>query len=156
VIRILLAILALSILVPGSVRAEDLAPGARVRVTLLEQPDSPRLIGTIRSLPPDALELTTAPDSPATTISRLQIARVEVSRGMKSRAGHGAVTGALIVGLAGAAGGLILGSAIREGDSSTDELVGIGFAGGGLIGAVLGAAIGSGSRAESWETVKLP
>jgi hypothetical protein len=153
-IRIVLAVLVLSIGAPGLARADELAPGARVRVTLLERKDAPPRVGTILSLPPGALELST--DSTATTIPRLQIARIEISRGMKSRTGHGATIGALFLGGAGAMVGLLLGSAIKEETPDGQAILGVGLGlSGAVVGAGLGALIGSGHHAERWETVPI-
>jgi hypothetical protein len=151
--KILLVLLALTIGIPGQAFAEGLAPGTRVRVTLIERQDAP-LVGTLLALPPAALEIRVEPDSSARTILRPDIARLEVSGGMRSRAARGAVRGAIIVGGLGALGGFILGSMIRVEDSP-ETFAGIGAAGGVLLGAGLGAITTEG-RYERWRRVPLP
>lgn len=152
-IRTLLVLLALSIGLPCLGFAGELAPGARVRVTLIEHRDAP-LVGTLLALPPAALEMRVGPDSTARTILRPDIERLEISRGTRSRSSRGAVRGAVIVGGLGGLAGFVLGSFIPEGDYRA-ELTGTGLGGGANLGAGLGALMAVG-RYERWKRIPLP
>jgi hypothetical protein len=148
-----LVLLALSIGVPCQAFAQDLAPGARVRVTL-ERQGAP-LVGTLLALPPEALELRVEPDSTARTILRPDIARLEISGGMRSRSSRGAERGALIVGAIGALAGFAFAAIIPTRFDYRPVLPVVGLGGGALLGAGIGAITTRG-RYERWETVPVP
>ena len=132
--------------------AASAEPGARVRVTLLERPEEP-VVGTLLALRPGVIEVQ---ESTARTFQGADIARFELSRGMKSRTGRYAVTGALILGCAGALFGVLLGRRVADAPNA-DLILGGGLGlGGAVIGAGFGAIIGSGTRKEQWETVPVP
>jgi hypothetical protein len=152
--RWLFVLLAFSIGVPSQVLAEDLVPGTRVRVTLLERRDAP-VVGTLLALPPSGLEMRVERDSTALTILRPDIERLEISRGTRSRSSRGAVRGALIVGGIGALGGFFFSWFPSEYGRDQAYLVGIGGVGGALLGAGLGALMTAG-RYERWKRVPVP
>jgi hypothetical protein len=151
-VRVLLVVLALSVGGPWQAIAQELAPGARVRVTLIERAP---LVGTLVALPPAGLEIRFPPDSTVRTILRPDIERLEISDGTRSRVGRGAVRGALIVGGIGALGGFLLGMAPLDVEMDQADFVGIGLVGGGLLGAGLGALMTAG-RYEKWKRVPVP
>jgi hypothetical protein len=151
-LALLLALLPGPALARTRVKAEPppvLAEGARVRVTLIAR-DSSRVVGTLLALRPEALDVETR------TIPRLDIRKLEISRGMHSKAGNYAGKAAL-VGLAlGAYGGAKLG---KDLGNERDDAVVLGVVGG-LLGALVyggfGALIGSGIQEERWVEVKQP
>jgi len=142
-----LALIASAAIAEGS----PLAPGARVRVTLLER-EAPRVVGPMLALPADSLVVAAEPDSLARSIARLDVRKLEVSRGMKSNARRGATIGALLLGVVFC--GSVWSAASVDGPNEDAALAGIGgFAVGALAGAGLGALIGSASKHEQWEDV---
>ena len=148
-------LLALLIAAPAFAAPSETPPvlevGSRARVTLLAN-DTPKVVGSVLSLPADTLVLAAEPDSAPRAIARLDIEKLELSRGLKSSSGKGATIGAVI-------GMLWLGlsaAAVANVDGPTDDAVAAGFLGGavGAIGgAGVGALIGSAFRHEQWEKV---
>ena len=130
-----------------------LEQGARVRVTLLAR-EAPQVTGSVLAIPTDSLVIAAEPDSLARSIARIDIRKLEVSRGVHSNAGKGATIGALIVGIA-------LGCSVWSStsiDGSSKESVAAGVAGGAvgaIVGAGLGALIGSASHRERWDDVRV-
>jgi len=128
-----------------------LVEGSRIRVTLLAK-DSPKVIGSVLALSPDSIVMTTTVDTLPATIRRIDVKKLELSRGMKSNAGRGAGIGALI-------GAVLLGSMLASAagvEGSQNEVAVVAMAGaavGAVGGAGLGALIGSASRSERWDKV---
>ena len=148
--RILL-VLALLVL---PVDAGALEQGARVRVTLLDR-EAPQVTGRVRAILPDSLVVTAEPDSAREAISRLDIRKLEVSRGIHSNAGRFAVIGGLIVG---ATFGFVVAADVDESEitSGGQAVLSLGGAGiGALLGGGLGALIGSASHHERWDDVRV-
>jgi len=129
----------------------DVAPGARVRVTLLAHPDAP-IAGSLLAYRPESIALAAEPDSAERTFARADIARFEHSTGMHNNAGKGALIGAVAGGVAAGLIGALFASAIKEGDSDAIPLV-LGV-GGAVVGGLVGAAIGEDSKHEGWEEVR--
>lgn len=150
--RILLVALGL-ILFAGATVAEEapLAPGARVRVTLLAHPDAP-IVGSLLAYRPESLALAAEPDSAERTFARADIARFERSTGMHNKAGKGALIGAVAGGVAAGLIGALFASAIKE--ENTEAIPIVLGAGGAVVGGLVGAAIGEGSRYEGWEAIR--
>ena len=141
----------------GSQAQQDttgLVPGRRIRV---HQQDNHTLVGNFASMDSASLALvTTAGDT--VQVPRGDIAGLDLSQGSKSNAGKGALTGLLI----GAAGGALIGvasSSADDGDfidfSAGEYAVGIGAVFG-VLGAGVGALIGSGSRSDKWAPTAWP
>jgi hypothetical protein len=129
-----------------------LAPGARIRVTLLERRTEP-IVGTLLALPPGTIEFE---DSLAHSVPRGKVATLEVSRGMKAQTGKYALVGGILCGVAASTFAYIVGSSATSDDDAPATLGGGFGAAGILIGAGFGAIIGSGTKTERWEEVTLP
>ena len=126
--------------------------GSRVRVTLLER-DAPKVKGWVLALPADSLRLATEPALDSIAIARIDVRKLELSRGMRSNAGRGATIGALIGGVA--FGLYVAGLASIEGTAGETWVAGIaGGAVGAIGGAGVGALIGSASKHERWKEVE--
>jgi len=124
--------------------------GARVRVTLLERP---QVTGSVLALPPDSLVVAAGPDSAREAIARLDIRKLEVSRGIHSNAGRFATIGAVVVGLT---FGFAIYSDAQDSEITDEGVAVIGLGGvavGALVGAGVGALIGSASQHERWHKV---
>jgi hypothetical protein len=147
---LLFAAFLLSVAAPSFAAEGGLAPGARVRVTLIER-HRDRIVGTLLGLPPGAIEIE---DSTARSIPRVDVAKLEISRGMRAHTGSAAAKGAVLLGIVGVAVGAGFGGAIDDPDAPL-LMATVGGLGGALIGGVLGAAIGS-SKTEHWEKVAIP
>ena len=135
----------------ASAACADVAPGTRVRVTLLAHPDAP-IVGSLLAYRPETLIVAAEPDSAERTFARADLAKIEQSTGMHSKAGKGAVIGAVAGGVAAGLLGALFASAIKEGDSDAIPLV-LGV-GGAVVGSLVGAAIGEDSKHEGWEEVR--
>lgn len=151
-----LSILLIAFADPAFARTTPAPPkaGSRVRVTLIERDQGP-VVGNLLETSPEGLVLAVGPDSTSRRIVHLDIARLEVSRGMKSNAGKGAIVGAVVLGLGGGAYGAYLGH-LSESDTDRHLVLPIALLVGGgcaLVGAGLGALIGSGSKHENWDRV---
>jgi hypothetical protein len=129
----------------------DVAPGARVRVTLLARPEAP-IIGSLLAYRPKSIVLAAEPDSAERTFTRADLAKFEQSTGMHSKAGKGAVIGAVLGGVGAGLLGALFASAIKEGDSEAIPLV-LGV-GGAVVGGLVGAALGEDTKHEGWERVQ--
>jgi len=159
-VLLLLPLLALPLDAESRARQKEKPPavveeGSRVRITLLARKEEPR-VGQVLALPPGSIVFST--DSTDTTLSRLDIKRLEVSRGRRSSAGGGAVIGALvgatlfaIVGLSAATAGA------TDNGSDDDNPAGVAIlfgAGGAVVGGGLGALIGNQFHHEQWDEAK--
>ena len=160
--RTMVHLLLLSIVTRGTPLAQTIGAlrnGARVRVTSrsgmsiageLVSLDSDRLV-----LTPDDLQLADGP-SATVAVARTQIRAIDVSQGRHSNAGKGALLGFAI---AGGLGALLAAESCAASTSWFDPSPGACAATGGVIfgvlGAGLGAAIGAGSRSDTWQSVAL-
>ena len=140
------------LLIASTALAETAPPavGDRVRVTLLARPEAP-VVGTLLAFRPESIALAAEPDSAEKTFARVDVAKLERSTGMHNRAGRGAVIGAVAGGVGAALLGALFASAMKE--EGTDAIPIVLGAGGALVGGLVGAAVGEGSRHEGWETV---
>ena len=148
--RALLALVLLAL----PLEARALEPGARVRVTLLAR-EAPQLTGLVLAIPPDSLVVTAEPDSAREAIARLDIRKLEVSRGMHSNAGRFATIGAVVVGLT---FGFVAYSDVKESEIDDEGVAVIGLgavAVGALLGGGIGALVGSASHHESWHEIRV-
>jgi hypothetical protein len=132
--------------------AQQLRPGDRIRVRTMSGGPA-EMVGTYQGSEPDHLVLFTS-QSTRVEVPWDNLSRLELSRGMQTNAGKGALIG---LGVGGAAG-LALGLAFVADDSGFYEDVNAGhvvfatlvF---GAAGAGLGALIGLASKSERWQTV---
>jgi hypothetical protein len=131
-----------------------LEQGARVRVTLLAR-EAPQVTGFVLAIPADSLVVAAEPDSAREAIARLDIKKLEISRGMKSNAGRGATFGALLLGFT--FGAIVMnGVAESEITDGGQILLTLGGAGiGALVGGGIGGLIGSASHREKWDDVQV-
>jgi hypothetical protein len=132
----------------------DLVPGRRIRV---HRRAETTLVGDLVSMGSDSLTMTTAA-ADTLAVARASITRLDLSTGTKSKAGKGAVNGLLFGALGGALIG-VLASGSDDGDFidfGPGEWAASGALMFGAIGAGVGALIGSGQRADRWESVALP
>lgn len=149
--RFLQVAMGLALIASAAIADETpLAPGARIRVTLLERKTEP-VIGTLLALPPGAIEFE---DSLAHSVPRANVAKLELSRGMKAKTGQYALVGGILTAVAAGTFGYVLGSATDDNDAPATLGGGLGLAGF-LVGAGFGAIVGSGTKAEKWEKVEL-
>lgn len=145
-------------LLPAGAAAQVFLPpaGARVRVTLAS---SEKLVGTLAGAHRDTLLVRPVDAQEARALPLGTLTRLEVSRGIHSRTGRGALIGLVGGAAAGAAGGMIAcagGNCVHNGEDLTTLVpVALGI-GTGVLGAGVGALLGSGVRGESWATVPLP
>ena len=136
------------------VKAPEIAPrqklesGSRVRVHLF-QPRS-KVVGNVVRVTPDTLVIVSEEDPhPEIALSTTNIRRLEVSRGQRSRTGRGALVGLL----AGAVGGYVALLALCEDSCVGAVALYALIPGGALVGAGIGAGVGSLIRTERWQPV---
>jgi len=152
----LIAVAATAALFPVPLAGQDVAPPAprdsRVRVTM-EVPAGLEFVGTLDSWDAESLSLS-GPDGPPGRLELSEMAKLEVSRGMKGNAGTGALIGTAV----GLVGGIV-GAALSGYDNETDELgmarmaiVSYSTIGGAALGAVTGAFI----KTEKWQELPIP
>jgi hypothetical protein len=129
-------------------------PGQRVRVSRIEH--TPAIIGEIGAIVADTL-IVRHPGglggTATTAIPLSSIARLQASRGQRSKWATG-----LLVGLGvGVGGGAVVGAATCHGDLllTTGDCAVMGAALFGAIGAVSGTVVGLLVKTERWETVPL-
>jgi len=151
-----IAVAATAALFPVPLVGQDIAPPAprdsRVRVTM-EVPAGREFVGTLESWDAESLSLS-GPGGPPGRLELSDMAKLEISRGMKGNAGTGALIGAGV----GLVGGIV-GAALAGYDDETDELglarsliVIYSTIGGSALGAVTGAFI----KTEKWQEVSIP
>lgn len=151
-------LLILGCLLPTGASAQVFLPpaGARVRVTLTS---SEKLVGTLSGAHRDTLLVRPVDAQEARAFPLGTLTRLEVSRGIRTRTGRGALIGLVSGAAAGAAGGMIVcagdNCAHNGEDLTTLVPVAMGI-GAGVVGAGVGALLGSGVRGEDWATVPLP
>lgn len=149
--RLLLTVLFIPLSFTSLAAQDPLTAGDKVRVTTEEE----RIVGYWISLDDNQLTLNTDRDSNL-VLPLASLAKIEVSRGQKSRAGKGALIGAAVGVTAGVITGLALGGGCIDSscisDAGAAAIVAVVFgAGGTLLGAVTGAFI----KTDRWETVPL-
>ena len=142
------------ILSAGSLDAQTVSAGERVRATIEEQ--SGKLTGTLEEWGSDTLYVVpdgASQDVPASAIPLSTLSKLEISEGLKSNAGKGALIGGGIGLVVGGAMSIIAGSTVDTEVTSTDYLIFTGFVtvGGVGIGALVGALI----KSERWEELPL-
>jgi len=121
-----------------------IAPGQRVRVSLDGQR---RIAGVLKSQDGDSIRVQQYWNTAPLTIARSSISGVEVSTKRHSNAGTGAAVGLVVGSLLGAAAGAgCKGEFFCPGPAA-------GAASVGLLGAGLGALIGTFSHSETWASV---
>lgn len=151
-------LLILGCLLPAGAAAQVFLPpaGARVRVTLAS---SEKLVGTLSGAHRDTLLVRPVDAQEARALPLGTLTRLEVSRGIESRTGRGALIGLVSGAAAGAASGMIVcagDNCVNSGEDLTTLVpVALGI-GGGVVGAGVGALLGSGFHGENWATVPLP
>jgi hypothetical protein len=123
-----------------------LTTGTRVRVTVRDDGTERRLVGPLRTFDGDALTLSPDGGTGPVSLSRSTITRIEVSRGGRSRAGKGALVGA-VLGLA----AIAIAESTRGEDYEAPDNYGLIVGGAIAGGAVLGAGVGAMVRSERWE-----
>ena len=137
-----------------SLAAQDtLTAGDKVRVTTEEE----RVVGSLVSLDDNQLTLTTEARDSSLVLPLASLTKLEVSRGQKSMAGRGALIGlgaGAAVGVGTALVACAGGDCNTDGDITGALALGLG-AGGALVGAGIGALIGSSIKVDRWETVPL-
>lgn len=159
--RVVLLLLAFLALGAGAAHAQEVQPGARVRVTVPSLSPRLPLVGTVVSIDGQALTLREdgRPEG-ATTLALDAIQRIEVSTGQRSVSAsraRGVRVGALTGFLVGFLGGFVAQTTdLADPDvaeaAQTGALVGLGGAAG---GALLGGLLGGRSR-EMFEPATLP
>jgi len=134
----------------ASEQDEGIAPGTRIRLSASQLGAEP-IVGTLLAIGPEALSLELSGGGDQQTIPRSAVTRLEVSRGLKSQAGRGALVGLAV----GGAATMLL----TFGDYSSDVhgdlnllAIGAGLAAG---GAAIGGLIGWAHKAEQWEVATL-
>jgi len=152
----LIVVAATAALSPLPLVGQDVAAPAprdsRVRVTM-QVPAGMEYVGTLESWDSESLNLN-GPGGPPGRLELSEMAKLEVSRGMKGNAGKGALIGAGV----GLVGGIVV-AALSGYDDETDELglarwaiVMYSTMGATAIGAVTGAFI----KTEKWQELPIP
>lgn len=131
----------------SSPASSPLTTGTRVRVTVREDGGERRLVGPLRTFDGEALTLTPEGGTGRVTVPRTKITRIDVSRGSRSRAGRGALVGA-VLGLA----AIAIAESTRGEDYEAPDNYGLIVAGSIAGGAVVGAGVGALLRSENWES----
>ncbi len=135
------------------IRAQDALPvtvGDTVRMTAPTL-DIDKYDGTIVSVDGGTLSVDTL------QVALAQLTRLDVYRGQKSQTLTGALVGAGILGAVAVPVGIQLCKAVNQGDTcyGADQYVLPVVAGGVLVGAGIGALIGSAIKSDRWEEVPL-
>jgi hypothetical protein len=127
---------------------QDLQSGSRVRVHLF-QPRS-KVVGNLVRLTGDTLIILPENDGHhEMALSSANVRRLELSRGRRSRTGRGALVGSIV----GAVGGYVaLHYVCRDNCVGAVALYAL-IPGAGLVGAGIGAGVGSLIRTERWQPV---
>jgi hypothetical protein len=131
---------------PQSPSTSPLTTGTRVRVTARGDGPERRLVGPLRTFDGEALTLIPEGSADHVTVPRETITRIEVSRGSRSRAGRGALIGA-VLGLA----AIAIAESTRGENYEAPDNYGLIVAGSIAGGAVVGAGVGALMRSEKWE-----
>jgi len=143
-----LVALLLLLALPVPTLAGELAEGSRVRVTLLARKGEP-VVGTLLALPSETIEFE---DSTARSIPLAEVKKLEMSLGIKTRAGRYAQYGALVFTPLGAWAGAEAAHDLGGDEVATGMVVGIL---GALVGAGFGAIVGQAFEEEHWQKVPL-
>ena len=149
----LTAVAATITLFPLPLAGQDIAPPAprdsRVRVTT-QGPAGLEYVGTLESWDTESLGLS-GPGGPPERPELSEMAKLEVSRGMKGNAG----TGALIGAGAGLVGGMVAGLVVGLANDDPEAALGIALStwmGATALGAITGAFI----KTEKWQQLPIP
>ncbi len=149
---ICLALLLSSTVAPIHAQQAAIQPQSRIRVQQAGQ--SGWTVGNVVRSSDDSLHIFT--ESGLVSVSRPEIARLDISRGRVSNVGGGLKRGAFI----GGAIGLALGVAVLVEQSGEDSFIEYGpeiipgaALGGALWGGFIGALVGAGKRTDVWEEV---
>jgi hypothetical protein len=150
-VSVLRGLVAIAVILPQPrLEAEDLlAPGARLRVTapnVLGRDDPPGtvLVGTLLALDAQSLTLETKAQQPPHIIPLKDVTRLEVRQRGSRRKNV----------LIGAAAGAVVLGAVTAASSNNDAFdSGPGFAGGAVLGALVGAGFGAVLPVEKWQAV---
>jgi hypothetical protein len=150
----LIAVAITAVFFPLSLAGQDVAPPAprdsRVRATM-EVPVGLEYVGTLESWDAESLRLS-GPGGPPERLALSDLAKLEVSRGMKGNAGKGALIGAGV----GLVGGIVAGILFRsEDDAYGLEYMAIAVStwmGATALGAITGAFI----KTEKWQELPIP
>ena len=117
-------------------------------MTLLAHKDEP-VVGTLLALPSGTFELE---DSTVRSIPLAEVKKLEMSQGMKTRAGRYAEYGALVFTPLGAWAGAEAAHDLGGDEVATGVVIGIL---GALVGAGFGAIVGQAFEEEHWQKVPL-
>lgn len=131
-----------------SLRALEVPPGARVRVTAVEE-GAARVTGSLVYIDPDSLVVRSRGESPALSLPFTRVEMLEVSRGRDGRAGarRGVTWGVYL----GAGIGVIAGALSASGTPADPaESALLGAVGGAVLGGGAGAAVGAVFPPERW------
>lgn len=147
---------ALSVLVSAG-QAQDSTSGLVGRRIRIQQQHGASLQGAVVAVSDSAVTLRTS-ETDTVSVPRAGIAKVEVYEGTRSNTGKSALTGLLIGGLTGVVVGAVSaqatqGSFIEYSAGEGAVAYGAAF---GVLGAGIGALVGSGSHHESWQPAVLP
>ena len=156
---LVLALLVTTWACSGYVADTSVAPGDTVRVTApsMDMDDS---VGTVAALETDRLTVQVEERADALSVPLADVTKLKVRRGQKSNAGKGALIGLGV----GAAAGVITAllscaDSQCDWDNAGDDVTGytavVLGAGGALLGAGIGAIIGSSIKTDRWESVPL-
>jgi len=131
-------------------------PGTRVRVTL---DTSEQVTGKLAGAHRDTLLVRPELQETDRAMALGSLTRLEVSRGIRPQTGKGALIGLVSGAAAGAASGMVVcsgGNCVNSGEDLTTLVPVVLGIGGGVVGAGVGALIGSRFRGEHWRTFPLP
>jgi hypothetical protein len=148
----LIAIAVTAALYPLPLPGQDIAPPAprdsRVRATM-KVPVRLEYVGTLESWDAESLRLS-GPGGPPGRLELSEMAKLEVSRGMKGNAGKGALIGAGV----GLVGGIVAGIVFSSEDDAYEYMAIClsTWAGATAVGAITGAFI----KTEKWQELPIP
>ena len=163
--RHLVTLFIVAVATPAAAQDKTPAPGDRVRITLTasaaERFGGGRWDSRLRAVDADSIALDATATSGALVVAKGDVAKFERYDGHKSKAGKGAAigfaAGALTGGVAAFAAS-VSGGSCDEGfmsfdffcEDSADTMGLAGAAAGGLLGLVIGAAVGAASSGDHW------
>lgn len=123
---------------------------APIRVTTTG-PAARSLVGVPVRSSADTIRIVLSGRADTVALPATSIRRIEELRGRRSNWDRGALAGALVLGVAGAIAAPLISDAMDDSRTSVGaEAIGVGFAGGALAGAVIGAGVGALSTRDRW------